>query len=265
MGRPPFLPPIADARLQVLQNIRGVPAAVGVLILVSVDLHFGQGGTIGNCLLWSGIGIFMIDLLFSDLHQARQSAPAALDNAGRTNAPIIAVVTANADPENRRRIKVSDPAAPGLDTDWLRRLTDSPFVDPPLPPIGSTVLVMFVDGDPTNGWYLSCTNDTNPPQSKGNAIADFWAVVKGEATERTDKDRTINVGGSLRLQTDGGAYIELAQNGNIVLGNGSGATISLVGSEIIHNAPSITAGGKQVATIDALDNGGHVLINKGWG
>lgn len=202
--------------------------------------------------------------LFADLHQSRQSAPAALENSGRAIAPFIAIVTNNVDPEKRRRIKVSDPAAPGLDTDWLRRATDSPFTDPPLPPIGSTVLVLFVDGDVTNGWYLSCTNDANPPQAKPNLVDDLYSVVPGSVNERSHEHRVIDVGESLTLRTDSGASIKLTASGNVEIRSAGGALLTLAGSEIKSDAASITAGGKQVATITATDTRGDQLVTKGW-
>jgi Type VI secretion system/phage-baseplate injector OB domain len=205
-----------------------------------------------------------INSLFGDLHQSRQSAPSALEASGRAIAPLIAIVTNNEDPAKRRRIKVSDPAAPGLDSDWLRRATDSPFVDPPLPPVGSTVVIFFVDGDITNGWYLSATNDANPPQAKASPYDDFYSVVPGVTNERSHSDRVIDVGESLTLKTDSGAFIRLTAGGDVEIGAAGGATLTLSGSEISSDAGSITAGGKQVATIDALDNRGDRIVLKGW-
>lgn len=178
--------------------------------------------------------------------------------------PYLAVVTNNVDPQNRRRIKASDPAAPGLETDWLRRLLPYPQTDPPLPAIGSTVIVFSIDGDPVNGWYLQCVNDTNPVLGKSDAIADSHTVIPGDVDERTDGHRVINVGKSLTLKNDAGASIELAASGDVVISDAGGNTITLAAA-ITFDTASLVVGGKQIATVDALDNNLDYLVTKGWG
>jgi hypothetical protein len=204
--------------------------------------------------------------LFKTIYQAQAGARHGIDLEGRAYMPYLAVVTDNKDPQNRRRIKASDPAAPGLETDWIRRLLPYPQVDPPLPVIGSTVIVFSIDGDPLNGWYLECVNDTNPVLPKGDPIADFHNVIPGDTDERTDGDRTINVGKSLTLKNDAGASIELAASGDIVLTDSAGNSITLSGgiSGISFNTDSLQVGSKEIATVDAVDSAGHALVNKGW-
>ena len=201
--------------------------------------------------------------LFNSLYQAQAGARHGLDLEGRAYMPYLGVVTTNIDPLKRRRIKVSDPAVPALETDWLRRLQPFPQSDPPLPEIGSTVMVFCVDGDPLNGWYLQCVNDTNQPANKGNVLEDLHESVPGDQQERTDGDRVIKVGKSLTLQTDSGSSIALTESGDVIISDASGNSIILSGG-ISVDTSSFQVGNKEIATVDALDNGGHVLINKGW-
>lgn len=201
--------------------------------------------------------------LFKSLNLAMAGAKHGLDLEGRAYMPYLAIVTANDDPQNRRRIKASDPAAPSLETDWLRRLQHHPSIDPPLPKIGQTVLVLSIDGDPLNGWYLLCCNDTNPVLPKANPQDDLHEVVVGDKDERTDGDRIINVGQSLTLKNDAGASITLAASGNVVITDAAGNSINLA-SGITFGTSSLVVGGKQIATVGALDSRSDTIVQKGW-
>lgn len=185
-------------------------------------------------------------MLFDDLFQATKAAPLALDLEGRSYAPYLAIVTNNADPQGDRRIKVTQPGAPTLETDWIRRLQPSPYIDPPLPPVGSTVLVLSIDGDTTNGWYLQCVNQTNPPLAKADPISDHHQRVPG--------DQSINVGSTFTLTVDGGASITV----------GPGNVVTVSASEILVDTTSFMIKGKQIATVGAVDSQGHALVSKGW-
>jgi hypothetical protein len=201
--------------------------------------------------------------IFSALYSAQAGARHGSDLEGRAFMPYLAVVTTNKDPQGRRRVKVSDPIMPALESDWIRRLQPYPGFDPPLPAIGSTVIVFSIDGDPLNGWYLQCVNDTNKPLGKADAINDFYSVVAGDTDERTDGDRTINVGKSLTLKTDCGSSFELTESGSVIITDGSGNSLNF-SNGIAFNTSSLSVGGKQLATVGALDNGGDVLTTKGW-
>jgi hypothetical protein len=201
--------------------------------------------------------------VFNALYQAREASQHAQDLTGRVVMPVLGIVTENNDPTGARRIKISDPAAPAINSDWIRRALDRPNYDPPLPKIGSTVLVAFIDGDPLNGWYSVCQNLTNAPLQKANPIIDLAERVEGDTTERTDGDRIIDVGRSLTLRTDSGSRIELAADGSITLIDSSGNTLSLDGA-ISFDTSSLTVGSKEIATVDAVDTAGHALVNKGW-
>lgn len=128
---------------------------------------------------------------------------------------------------------MSDPAKPGLSSDFLRRLSFLPYDDPPLPPIGSTVLCLFDNGDETRGWYIQCQNATNPAFEKESPQDDWWretpghktelvgrdrqTTVKGEDSERVEENQVISVGKQLTLQNDAGASLTLHESGAVIL------------------------------------------------
>lgn len=203
-----------------------------------------------------------MDSLFSALYQAQAGAVHGLDMVGRSNYPTLAVVTANEDPQGRRRIKVSDPVAPSLESDWVRRLQPFPGFDPPLPKVGSTVIVFYIDGVVTNGWYLQCVNNTNPPLDKASPLDDLHSAVPGERNDRTNGNQVINVGKSLTLKNDAGASITLTEGGDVVITDSSGGSISLSGGIDISTS-SLTKDGVEVALLGATDNRGHDLVTSG--
>lgn len=184
--------------------------------------------------------------IFDTLHASQQANQRSLDQVGRVNHPVLCTVADTNDPNGKRRIKVSDPAKPGLASDWLRRIQPLPFYDPPLPPIGSTVICFFDGGDETRGWYLQCQNDTNPPFGKASAQNDQWqeipgnqteqvegdrsCTIKGEDSERVDQNQTVRVGKQLRLQNDAGASLTLHESGAIVLQDAWGNKLVLGGA-----------------------------------
>ncbi|MDZ7922499.1 MAG: phage baseplate assembly protein V [Marinagarivorans sp.] len=182
---------------------------------------------------------------------------------GRSIAPYLAVVTRNDDPAKLRRLRATAPTAPGIETDWLRRINTQPSHDAPLPKIGQTILVFSVEGDPLNGWWMLCSNAPNPPLPKANPQLDLQSIVEGEQVERTDGDRTVNVGASLILKNDAGASITLAANGSIIIEDAGGNRLSLDGT-IAFATASLSIAGKQIATVGAVDSDGEALVSKGW-
>ena len=204
----------------------------------------------------------MNNSLFQSVQQASIAAQLAADNEGRANHPYHASVSNNEDPLKQRRIKVVDPLT-ALETTWLRRLVPCKSTDDPLPTIGSTVLVLSIDGLVTNGWYLECLNDTNPPLDKIDPQNDAYRVVAGAQNERTDRERVISVGESLTLQNDAGASIELAANGNVVITDSVGNSMTLAGG-ISFSTSSLRVDNKEIATVGAPDTGGDTLTDRGW-
>lgn len=133
-----------------------------------------------------------MDAIFQILISAQQASQYALDQTGRYNAPIRAIVTNNVDPEKRRRVRVSDPACPGLETYWIRPVRSESYIDCVLPDVGATVICWFVDGNPIDGYYLPVQNDTNPPFDKADPIKDRWQNVPGISRSDVGKDRLDN-------------------------------------------------------------------------
>lgn len=188
---------------------------------------------------------------FEVVNQAKQGSKLAADAlAGRDTSLRLGIVSKNLDPQGQRRIRVTTAAKGGtIESDWLRRVDLTPHRDVPVPEIGQTVLVGFIDSDPHKGVYLGLlTNDVNPPQDKQQPLLDH--------TEQTPGQHVLNVEKDIVLQTSGGARITLEKGGNIVLEAGDGTTLMLGGDA--------TLNGKSVTTLDALDNKGDKLVTKGW-
>lgn len=200
--------------------------------------------------------------LFSILHQSQQANQQAMDRVGRVNYPTLCTVSNNNDPTNQRRIRVADPSRPGLESDWLLRLQPFPYLDPPLPAIGQTVICLFEDGKESSGWYLTCVNQTNPALAKESPQNDWWCeipghrtekiggkrdttiaetdttevgsdrstTVKGRDDERVDLHQEVSVGLSLTLKNDAGASLTLTAAGAVVLADAYGNRMVLGGA-----------------------------------
>jgi hypothetical protein len=196
------------------------------------------------------------------------------DESGRVPGSSLAICTQNVDPKNLRRILVSDPTMPNLNSSWIRRSLGYPHTDPPLPAIGSTVLVTYLDGDPTIGWYQSVVNATNPPLEKEDPLLDHREKLPGARIttiqksdqQRIELDKITSTGLSMTLKCDGGAVIKMFEDGTVELSDVAGNKIKLGGASgvAITALSNVTINGKSVATIGALDTGGDTLISRGW-
>lgn len=201
--------------------------------------------------------------IFQALAQAQSASQLAQNEMGRQK-KYAAIVTENSDPQNMRRVKVSDPANPGKNTPWIMRELNERNFDPPLPQIGDTVTITSIDDDITKGFYSVAVNASNPPHNKSDVVLDSSRKVEGNQQERTDKDRVIDVGKSLTLRTDSGASIQLTASGSIVITSSSGSSFTLDGG-IVTSTGSFTVGGKEIATVGAADNDdGDTLVTRGW-
>lgn len=162
-----------------------------------------------------------MESVFEILVASKAANQLAGDLAGREIYSKLCVVTNNEDPEGRRRVKVADPSVPGLETTWLRRATDHPFLDAPLPEVGQTVLCNWIEGDQSNGFYSSIQNDTNPPFQKEDVIKDSYEATPGNRTEttganryeRTSEDHHVSVGQNLLIENDSSAKIDISDAG----------------------------------------------------
>lgn len=182
----------------------------------------------------------MSDLL-SNLVNAPQAHRQANESLGRSMAVVIATVTKNEDPDNQRRIRCVEPSSPQIETWWIRPIKTHPQIDPPLPRIGDTVLLFRVEDDPTNGWYLSGINDTNPPIDQEDPINDYSEIipgirsrlVEGKENVQINQEQTIGVDGNqtITVQLDQTLRAELSQlinaRLNVTMRNDAGASLIL--------------------------------------
>jgi hypothetical protein len=201
----------------------------------------------------------MLDELFSSVLTNKKASAIVLDMVGRVPAVSLAVVTDNVDPDKYRKILVSSPFLPGLDTNWIRRLQTSPGFDPPMPEIGDTVLLLSVAGDLLNTYYLNVVNQTNPPiPGKKEIIKDSYQEIPGSLTTEAKKTINIFAGDSIKFSTSSGSYLELTKEGSIVLSDAAGVTVNLTGSG------DVTLANKSILTIGSVDTRGDQNISKGW-
>lgn len=212
--------------------------------------------------------------LLSHLAGLQRVSQVTSDESGRMPGSFLAIVTQNVDPKNLRRILVADPTMPNINSHWVRRSLGYPHTDPPLPEIGSTVLVTSCAGDATILYYQSVVNATNPALEKENAIKDHReklpgdriVSIQGTDQERIEKDKNTSTGLSMTLKCDAGAVIKIFEDGTIELSDVAGNKIRLGGLAGI----SITAlsdvkiQGKSVATVGAKDDRGDTLVTRGW-
>jgi len=240
--------------------------------------------------------------IFQILLNTQKASQIALDSAGRVPYPTRGVVTENKDPENRRRIKVALPSNPSIQSDWVRRLDVTPHSDNPVPAIGQTVLIFYVDGLETDMYYLSLINDTNPIRDKEDPINDCSREIpgnndlniKGNETKVVEGKITTN-GGDIEINSEADFKLEVKQNILMnaiqaltlqaaqyvmlkagawsfkLFSNGtsemSGGVLTIdCGGQGIHftNCSTLSINGKQITTLGAVDNQGHTIVNKGW-
>jgi hypothetical protein len=154
----------------------------------------------------------MENSIFKILLDSQKASQIALDQQGRFPYPTLAVVVQNQDPDNLRRIKVALPSNPALESDWMMRLQTHPFIDPPLPDIGQTVLIFYVDGLETQGVYLQLVNNTNPARDKIDPIKDLSEEIPGHKDSIVKQDNSLTVEGKI---TTNAGDIETSSNQNI--------------------------------------------------
>lgn len=240
--------------------------------------------------------------LFKILKDAEKANKIALDSVGRTPYSTLALVTNNQDVEGRRRIKVALPSSPGLESDWIRRLQTQPFVDPPMPVVGQTVMLFYVDGNESNAYYLPVVNDTNPPANKADVVNDYAETIPGERVVTVRKDDTQNIEGVLTTNAGdigvnsekdvttelkgnffvnalqaitlqaaqyvmfkAGAWaIKIFSNGTTQMSGGV-LTIDCGGYGIsFTNCSTLSINGKSIATTSAVDSRGDTIVSRGW-
>jgi hypothetical protein len=237
------------------------------------------------------------------LHNSQKATQVALDSQGRSPYGTLGVVVKNEDPDKKRRIKVALASSPQLESDWLRRLSTTPFVDEALPLIGQTVLVLWADGLETNGYYLTVNNLTNPPRDKEDIIKDYSAeipgnksvlvngnddlTVKGEVevtseksvTAKADLDCKVEVkrnfiAQALQAITLSAAQYVLLQAGTWAIKLFSNGTSEMSGGVLtvncagfgfrLINVGTMSINDKPVVVLGATDSDGDTIVTRGW-
>ena len=234
-----------------------------------------------------------MDNIFQILAQSQKANQLAMDSEGKIGYPILGIVTNNQDPENRRRVKVNTALNPGLETPWLTRICPNPFRDAPMPTIGQTVLIFYIDGLETKGCYLPLQNDTNPSYSTSDPLLDLKEEIPGERDVSIETNDTLVVGANMDHTVNGnitieageivtirntsGASLTLGLNGQIILTDSAGRTLTLGGSLSsestwnmngfplnLTNASDVTINGTTVLGLGSVDTDGDVSVTRGW-
>ncbi|NEU81503.1 phage baseplate assembly protein V [Nostoc sp. UIC 10630] len=241
--------------------------------------------------------------IFEILNQSQRASQIALDQQGRIPYPTLGIVTNNKDDQNKRRIKVSFPSSPMLESDWIRRLDGGPGVDANLPPINSTVIVFFVDGLESNAYYLPMVNDTNPPKDKGDVVNDYYSTIPGSKNVSVSGTDTLNVSGEVSVNSEksitstatqdfkanvkrnifmqalqaitlSAAQYVILQAGTWAIKLFSDGTSEMSGSVLtvncnglglrLINVGTMSVNDKPVVVLGATDSDGDTIISKGW-
>lgn len=124
--------------------------------------------------------------ILQTLADAQKASAYALEARDRQYALMFGVVTDNQDPNNLRRIKVSLEGKGGLvSTDWVMAMRLIPNLDPPLPQVGTSVIVAAIDGDPHDLiWLGPVINQTNPQDDRqSDPINDNSQTIPGDNRE----------------------------------------------------------------------------------
>ncbi len=241
--------------------------------------------------------------IFEILNQSQKANQIAIDQQGRMPYPTLGICVDNADPQNKRRIKVALPSSPSLSSDWIRRLDIAPGVDANLPPINSTVLILFVDGLESNGYYLPIINDTNPPKDKEDIVNDYYSSIPGSKNVSVSGTDTLNVSGEVAINSEksitstatedvkayskrnifmqalqaitlsaaqyvllqaGTWFVKLYSNGTSEMGGGV-LTVNCGGFGLrLINVGTMSINDKPVVVVGATDSRGDHIVTSGW-
>ena len=153
----------------------------------------------------------------------------------------VATVTNNQDPTSNRRIKVSTEAMGGQsESYWIQAGRSSCYSDEPIPPVGTTVLIGFVEGNSSDGFLLrTLSNNKNPPDaSQSDPINDNTHEIPGDERRQIGGDSKIDVGGEenitvegdLTIRCNGEKIVITAPQGDIEIISSGGGNIKIDGS-----------------------------------
>lgn len=180
--------------------------------------------------------------IFDNWHQSEKNSKYASDLEGRIIGIQLGVVTVNDDPENLRRIKCKFPQNPDLDSYWLMRSNPSHNIDVPVARIDDTVIVNFVQGDPSLGLYQVLENKVNLPHPTSDPLIDYSQIVEGSYF--------LNVGAKTNVESEG----------DINLSSGDKLAVNVNQTIDIKSGDSITIKSNGIAILKINPNG-SILLN----
>lgn len=132
--------------------------------------------------------------------------------SGRTP-PIQKAIVTDLRPEERLAKVTTEAKAGVTQSYWVQCGRSRPHTDEPLPPIGTTVIIAFCNGSPSDGYILrTLANQTNPPDegqsdpAKDNTTAipgDDFLSVMGDRVSEIRGDHAHAVWGDFKIQVQG--------------------------------------------------------------
>ncbi len=195
---------------------------------------------------------------FESIYQSEQNALEAADLKGRIVGTQLGIVTVNDDPDGKRRVKCKFAHNPQLDSYWLLRSNPSSGVDVPVPKLGDTVTVNFIQGNPNHGLYQVLENDINPPHKTDDELLDYSQKVEGGVFIESEKKIELKAGEKITITSNDIAILTINPDGTIEL---KGLSINVLGlttialetPQLFLNAGNITC--KPGANINFKDSG----------
>lgn len=130
----------------------------------------------------------------------------ANENRLRTFGLMRCICTDNAPPPDKpRHIRVTTGAKGGkTQTYWIQPMRLIPFYDPPMPPIGSTVICACIDGNPHDMvWLGNVINDTNPEFEQDDPVKDSSQTIPGNNTTKIEGNESNTVVGNKSVLIQG--------------------------------------------------------------
>lgn len=174
----------------------------------------------------------------ASLINTEMTARSVSEHAGRAYGTELGIVKDREDPDSMGRVRCTTASKGGQTlTAWLWRRTP-PGVSFPVPPLGATILIDYIDGDIHKGCYQPLTNLANPA-----AGPDDLRLFVGSTTVLIKADGTVSISGfdSLALE---------------------GASVTIEAGAIALNGPT-TISGNEALVIGSKDNGGNINVDSG--
>lgn len=148
------------------------------------------------------------------------TVPPALPVRPRSDVATVGIVSSVADPEGLGRVKATLPAYGQVETSWMTVLAPGAGNAKgltALPDRGDSVLILLLRENPGQGIVLGGLYGRQKPPDcgvAGSRVRRHSWITPGGQTIRLDDDQK-----GLRLQSSGGAYIELADEKITIVGN----------------------------------------------